>query len=193
MAEMFNTITGDKKAAGEAEALADEVEAALKKYAAVEHLHYGQVIPFEVDGFGNNLFMDDSNVPSLLALPYLGAVNVKDPLYQNTRSFVLSEDNPWYFKGQYSGIGGPHAGAEMVWPMAFTVQALTSLDENEIVRCIKVLLNTHAGTGFMHETFHVDDPKKFTRKWFAWANTLFGELILKVYNENRDILKRNFL
>jgi len=192
MAEMFAAITKDSKMKSEAETLAGEVEKALAQYAVNEHLHYGKIISFEADGFGNNLFMDDTNVPSLLALPYLGAMDNEHPLYKNTRRFILSNDNPWFFKGKYSGLGGPHIGENMVWPMAFTVQALTSRDENEISKCIKTLLKTHAGTGFMHETFHVNDPKNYTRSWFAWANTLFGELILKLYNENPDLLKEDF-
>ena len=59
----------------------------------------------------------------------------------------------------------------------------------EIKTCIKMLMDTDAGTGFMHESFHKDDPKNFTRAWFAWQNTLFGELILKLVNEGKvDLL-----
>jgi meiotically up-regulated gene 157 (Mug157) protein len=190
MAEMFETITKDNTAAAEAQELADEVESALKQYAVTEHLDYGKIIPFEADGFGNFLFMDDTNVPSLLALPYLGAINANDPLYKNTRRFILSSDNPWYYEGVYSGISGPHVGVDMIWPIGFIVQALTSTDENEIIECIRILVKTHAGTGFIHETFHADDPSRFTREWFAWANTIFGELILKVYHENPGILQK---
>jgi meiotically up-regulated gene 157 (Mug157) protein len=50
------------------------------------------------------------------------------------------------------------------------------------------LQKTHAGTGFMHEAFHKDNPKKFTRSWFAWANTIFGELVLKSFNERPRLL-----
>ena len=134
--------------------------------------------------------MDDTNVPSLLALPYLGAINANDPLYKNTRRFILSSDNPWYYEGVYSGISGPHVGVDMIWPLGFIVQALTATDENEIIECIRILVKTHAGTGFIHETFHADDPSRFTREWFAWANTIFGELILKVYHENPGILQK---
>jgi len=35
----------------------------------------------------------------------------------------------------------------------------------------------------MHESFHKDDPTKFTRPWFAWADILFGEFVLKVVSE----------
>ena len=64
--------------------------------------------------------------------------------------------------------------------------------EKEIIMCLKMLKETHADTGFMHESFHKDDPFDFSRSWFAWANTLFGEFIIKVYNERPWILKNNF-
>jgi uncharacterized protein len=185
LAEMVDALYNDKKFAKECHALADEVEDALKKYAIAEHLDFGKVIAFEVDGFGNKLFMDDANIPSLLALPYLGSIKTDDPLYVNTRKFVLSENNPFFYKGKrMEGIGGPHVGwHDMVWPMSIIMRAMTSTDKKEIKKCIEMLVDTHAGTGFMHESVHKDNPEKFTRKWFAWANTLFGELLLKVYDK----------
>ncbi len=87
------------------------------------------------------------------------------------------------------GIGGPHIGYDMVWPMSIMMKAFTSRDDEEIKWCIKLLMDTDAGTGFMHESFHKDDPANFTRAWFAWQNTLFGELILKLVNEGKvDLL-----
>jgi len=190
LAEISNTVTGDKKFAAECIELANEVETAIQKYAVKNHEKYGKVYAYEVDGFGNATFMDDANIPSLLALPYLGCVEKSDPVYNNTRKLVWSEDNPYFFKGKAAeGIGGPHIGYDMVWPMSITMRALTSTDDNEIAACIRTLYSTDAGTGFMHESFHKDNPEKFTRKWFAWANTLFGELILKVANEGKlDLL-----
>jgi meiotically up-regulated gene 157 (Mug157) protein len=133
--------------------------------------------------------MDDANVPSLLSLPYLDAVKSTDPIYQNTRKLVLSESNPFFFKGTAAeGIGGPHVGQDMIWPLGITMRALTSNNEKEIRDCIETLRKTHGGTGFMHESFHKDDPKKFTRTWFAWANTLFGELLLKTYHQKKHLL-----
>ena len=166
------------------------MEAALKKYAVVDHPKYGKIYAFEVDGFGNRFLMDDANVPSLLALPYLGDVDVNDPIYQNTRRFVWSKDNPYFFSGKDGeGIGGPHVGYDMAWPMSIMMKAFTSNDDAEIKHCIEMLMRTDAGTGFMHETFNVNDSKKFTRSWFAWANTLFGELILKLVDEGKvDLL-----
>lgn len=188
-AEMMTEIANDSKIASELIVLKNEVEAALKKYAIVEHEKYGKIYAFEVDGFGNRLMMDDANVPSLLSLPYLDAMDVSDPVYQNTRKFILSIDNPFFFEGTAAkGIGGPHVGMDMIWPMAITMQGLTSTDKEEIRACIKTLKNTHGDTGFMHETFHKDDPTDFTRSWFAWANTLFGEFLWETYKKNPSLL-----
>ncbi len=186
LAEISKEVTGDAAFAQKCEAMAAEVEAAIQQYAIVNHPKYGKVYAFEVDGFGNATYMDDANVPSLLALPYLGCVDLNDPIYQNTRNLVWSEDNPYFFKGKAGeGIGGPHVGYDMVWPMSIIMRAMTSQDDKEISNCVKMLVATDAETGFMHETFHKDDPSNFTRKWFAWANTLFGELILKLVDTGK--------
>ena len=130
--------------------------------------------------------MDDANVPSLLALPYLCEIDPGDRIYRNTRRFVWSTDNPFFFRGNAAeGIGGPHIGYDYIWPMSIMMKAFTSTDGREIKRCIETLLRTDAGTGFIHESFHKDNPSDFTRAWFAWQNTLFGELILKQIQEGR--------
>lgn len=189
-AEILKTVNNKVDLAKECSNLADEVEGALKKYATYNHPKYGTIYAFEVDGFGNHMLMDDANVPSLLAMPYLGDVDVNDPIYQNTRKFVWSEDNPYFFKGKAGeGIGGPHIGYDMAWPMSIMMKAFTSQNDEEIKWCIKSLMETDADTGFMHESFNVNDPKNFTRDWFAWQNTLFGELILKLVKEGKlDLL-----
>jgi meiotically up-regulated gene 157 (Mug157) protein len=189
-AELLRAGGKDAELAGNMIELAAEVEQAVEKYAVTEHLNYGKIYAFEVDGFGNDLFMDDANIPSLIALPYLEACSRNSSIYENTRKFVLSNDNPYFFPGKFSGIGGPHVGMDMIWPMSIIMQAMTSNDDEEIKSCIKTLMQTHAGTGFMHETFHKDNPEKYTRSWFAWANTLFGELILKLYKEKPGLLKQ---
>jgi len=189
-AEILTSVNKNTALANECKSLASEVEAALKEHAVYNHPKYGQIYAFEVDGFGNHFLMDDANVPSLLAMPYLGDMDVNDPIYQNTRKYVWSEDNPYFFKGKAGeGIGGPHIGYDMIWPMSIMMKAFTSRDDKEIRDCIVMLMNTDAGTGFMHESFHKDDPANFTRAWFAWQNTLFGELILKLVNEGKvDLL-----
>jgi len=189
LAEMFRMIAHDDKTASACEALAKEVNAALQKYATKHHPMFGGVLAYEVDGFGNQLFMDDANVPSLLALPYLGAISAHNPLYQNTRRMVLSDTNPYFFKGTAAeGIGGPHVGMDYIWPMSIIIRALTSTSGAEVGKCLHWLKTTHAGTGFMHESFHKNNPADFTRKWFAWANTLFGELIIKTHQYYPGIL-----
>jgi Uncharacterized conserved protein len=193
LAEMETAIRGDKTFASECTALAGEVDAAIKKYAVVNHPKYGKILAFEVDGYGNSLMMDDANVPSLLSLPYLGYLPATDKLYQNTRKFVWSSDNPYFYKGSAGeGIGGPHVGPDMIWPMAIIMKALTSNDEKEIASCLKMLKHTHAGTGFMHETFNKNNPANFSRSWFAWANTLFGELLIKVEKEHPALLQQQY-
>lgn len=185
-AEILTQVCENKKQAKECTDLATEVEQALKKYAVNNHPKYGKIYAFEVDGFGNQLLMDDANVPSLLAMAYLGDVDINDPIYQNTRNFVWSKDNPYFFKGTAGeGIGGPHIGYDMVWPMSIMMKAFTSQNDDEIKFCIKMLMATDAGTGFMHESFHKDNPANFTRAWFAWQNTLFGELIIKLINDGK--------
>jgi len=189
MAEISSEITGDIAFAQTCRTLAGEVEAAIEKYGIIEHPKYGKVYAYEVDGFGNCICMDDANVPNLLALPYLGLVEKNDVIYKNTRNLVWSNDNPYFFKGKAAeGLGGPHVGYDMIWPMSIIMRAMTSTDDAEIRWCIRTLRDTDANTGFMHETFHKDNPEKFTRSWFAWANTLFGELILKLINEGKGSL-----
>ena len=188
-AEILNKVNADATLAADCTALADEVSTALEQYAVVDHPKYGKIYAYEVDGFGNRFLMDDANVPSLLALPYLGDVDVNDPVYQNTRRFVWSDDNPYFFRGKAGeGIGGPHVGYDMAWPMSIMMRAFTSTDDAEIAECLRMLQRTDAGTGFIHESFNVDDAQKFTREWFAWQNTLFGELIIKLVDEGKTEL-----
>ncbi|WP_442776230.1 glycoside hydrolase family 125 protein [Sphaerotilus montanus] len=176
------TALGRVALAESARGLADEVAAALPTEG---------VLPYETDGYGNALYMDDANVPSLLSLPYLGCLSVDDPRYRATRAFVLSEDNPFFFRGRAGcGIGGPHCGLGMIWPIALTMQAMTSTDDAEILRCLGMLKASHAGTGFMHESFHQDDVRRFTRPWFAWANSLFGELVLRLDAHRPHLLRQ---
>ena len=188
-AEMLNKIYGDAASATQCSQLAQEVAAALKKHAVINDPVHGKLYAYEVNGFGSFNLMDDANVPSLLALPYLDAVPVSDPVYQNTRKYLLSTDNPFFFKGKAAeGIGGPHAGMDMIWPLSIIIRGLTSTDKKEMAYCIQTLQKTHAGTGFMHESFHKDDPSRFTRKWFAWANTIFGEFVLHLYHTQKALV-----
>lgn len=170
--------------------LVDSLKRGLED-AVVKHRKYGDIWAYEIDGYGGQNLMDDANVPSLLSLPYLGYCSPTDPTYLRTRAFVLSPDNPYFFKGEAAeGVGGPHVGLNQVWPLGIIMRALTSTDDAEIAQCLRWLRDTTAGTGFMHESFDKDNPSNFTRGWFAWANTLFGELILKLEDRLPQIMKR---
>ncbi len=188
-AEMVEQIRHDEDLAKQCRALADEVEHALREHAIVHHPRAGRVYAYEVDAFGNYYCTDDGNIPSLLSLPYLGAVMAGDKLYQNTRRMLLSAENPYYCIGRAAqGLGGPHVGVDMIWPLGVIIQGLTATSDHEIRECLDTLRRTHAGTGFIHEAFHQDDPKKFTRAWFAWANTIFGEFVWKTFQERPQLL-----
>ena len=189
-AEMLEKVSHRSDLAKQCSDLATEVSDALHKYAIYDHPKYGPIYAYEVDGFGNRVLMDDANVPSLLAMPYLGDVDINDPIYQNTRRFVWSEDNPYFFRGKAGeGIGGPHIGYDMPWPMSIMMKAFTSQSDAEIKWCIEMLMKTDAGKGFIHESFHKDDATNYTRDWFAWQNTLFGELIIKLVSDGKlDLL-----
>jgi len=125
--------------------------------------------------------MDDANSPSLLAIPYLEYRSNKDEVYKNTRAFLLSKDNPYYYSGLYAkGIGSPHTPQGYVWHIGLIMQALTSSRREEILSCLEMISKTHAGCNYMHEAFDPNRPQEYTRPWFAWANTLFAELMEKL-------------
>ncbi len=189
LGELAAEARNDKALAAECKSLAGEVAEALGRYGRLQGDAQGKVLAYEVDGFGNQLFMDDANAPSLLSLPYLGCCDVRDPLYQRTRARVWSTDNPYFFQGTAAeGIGGPHEGLGMIWPMSIMMRALTSIDDAEIRQCLRWIKTTDAGTGFIHESFDKDNPAHFTRPWFAWANTLFGELIIRLSQQRPALL-----
>jgi meiotically up-regulated gene 157 (Mug157) protein len=178
----------DKVLSQDASGLSRQLKSLLSEYGVAPHKKFGSVYAYEVNGMGSYNLMDDANVPGLLSLPFLMNFS-DDPVYQNTRKYILSEEDPFFFKGKAAeGIGGPHVGMDYIWPMGIIMRAMTSADDAEIKQCIEWLKTTHAGTGFMHESFHKDDATKFTRKWFAWANTLFGELLLKVVKERPHLV-----
>ena len=170
----------DTSLAGEAVRLGDEIRAGIEGHAVVQHPEFGPVYAYETDGLGNHLLMDDANVPSLLSIPYLGYRPADDPAYLATRAFVLSDQNRYFFSGSAAtGIGSPHTPARQAWPIGISMQALTATDPGETERLLSSLATATAGTGLMHESFDVDDPSRFTRPWFGWANSLFAEAVLR--------------
>lgn len=171
---------GKKDIEARALRLKADVDAAIEKYGIVEKEGFGKIYAFETDGMGNHLLMDDANVPSLLSIPYIGYRPMDDEIYQNTRRFILSKENPYYYEGKHmSGIGSPHTPEGYIWAISLIMQALTSDDETEINTMVETLMNTEAGTGYMHEGIDKDNPENFTRSWFAWANSLFSYMLIK--------------
>lgn len=179
MKELFPDDEYIVKTAGE---LRDQIDAGIRKYGIYDHPVFGKIYAYETDGNGNYTLMDDANVPSLLSIPYLGYVGTDDEIYKNTRRFILSSENPYYYEGKKAkGIGSPHTPEHYIWHISLSMQGLTSTDEKETEYLLDLFENTTAGTGYMHEGFNVDDPDQFTRSWFAWANSIFSEFILSVF------------
>lgn len=174
--------------------LSQSIRRAIHQYGVTKHPHLGRLYAYEVDGFGSVCVMDDPNVPNLLSLPYLGYCDEDDPVYLATRQLALSQLNPFYASGKYAaGLTSPHTGVlNRVWPIAIIMEAMTTSNSSEIITCLEHLRQLHAGTFFMHESVNVDDPASFTRPWFAWANSLFGELILNLADIQPDILSHKY-
>ncbi|MEZ5425721.1 MAG: glycoside hydrolase family 125 protein [Pyrinomonadaceae bacterium] len=191
LAEIFRDGLKIKDFAGECLGLAEEVDRAIRQYAVFDLPGHGRVFAYEIDGFGGRLLMDDANVPNLVSIPYLGYLGADDKIYRNTRKMLLSGDNPYFLRGKVAeGISSPHTGLEKIWHLGIIMRAMTSTDDAEILKCLSMLKRTHAGTGFMHESFDPDRPEDFTRSWFAWANTIFGEMILGLFREKKHLLQK---
>ncbi|WP_445667827.1 glycoside hydrolase family 125 protein [Paenibacillus sp. FSL H8-0122] len=179
VSEIASDVLGNPELAQAAEDLAEQINGGIKRYGIVQHPEYGPVYAYETDGLGGVNLMDDANVPSLLSIPYLGYVPADDPVYLNTRKLILSRTNPYFYEGKAAaGIGSPHTPPHYIWPIALAVQGMTSGKREEQEALLGLLEQTDAGTGFMHEAFHADDPQRYTRPWFSWANMMFCELLL---------------
>lgn len=189
LAKIYKVVFQNYKKAKKFSTRARKIKHDIKKYGIITNKEGKKLFAYEVDGFGGQLLMDDANAPSLLSLPYFKYLDIADEVYQNTREFILSTSNPYYFKAKNArGIGSSHTNYGNIWPMGVIMQAITSNNSAEIKTCLKILLKTHANKYFMHESFSKNNPNNFTRDWFAWANSLFGELILKIYAEDKKIL-----
>ena len=178
LAEMLLFAGGSKLLIDDCLALRDEIDKGIRDFAVVQHEKYGSIYACEVNGMGDYYLFDDANVPSLLSAPYLGYCSAEDEIYRNTRRFILSKDNPYYYEGRFArGVGSPHTPSGYIWHIALSMQGLTSDDGNEVREILRMLETTDADTGYMHEGFCADDPTKFTRSWFSWSCALFAELV----------------
>ncbi|MNU61217.1 hypothetical protein D3C71_504220 [compost metagenome] len=184
MQEFAEWVYRDLAFLEELKQLEADIDHGIKLYGIYRHPKFGPIYAYETDGFGNYCLMDDAGTPGLMSIPYLGYVPADDEIYQNTRRFALSKENPFYFEGKKAkGIGSPHTPKEYIWHMALSMQGLTAITREEKLEMIALLEATDADTGFMHEGFHADDPAVFTRKWFAWSNSLFSQLVYTAMKE----------
>lgn len=182
ISEISETIFNDIKLKNIADELKYQIEEGINKFGIIHTEEFGDVYAYEVDGLGNFNLMDDANVPSLLSIPYIGYKDIDDKIYQNTRKFILSKNNPYYYEGSVAkGIGSPHTPPEYIWHISLAMQGLTTKNESEINSLINTLINSDGNTGYMHEGFHCNDSTEFTREWFAWSNSLFADFIYKKY------------
>lgn len=186
-AGMYGAAFGDKlhaslELAERAERLRESIRRGIYENGTVEDPNFGEIYAYETDGMGHTLCMDDANVPSLLALPWLRVCEKDDPLYLRTRSFILSKSNPFYYEGSVAaGVGSPHTYPEYIWPIGLVMQGMTSTDPAEREKMLRTLMATDAGCLAMHESFDTSDPTKFTRVWFAWADSLFASYIAELF------------
>lgn len=179
---IFIDVLDNREIAGRAAALQHSIDDGLAHHATIHNAAGNAIYAYEVDGLGNALLMDDSNVPNLMSAPYLGFCEADDPLYLETRNTLLSQENPYYFEGDYAhAIGSPHTPEGYVWPIAMAMQGLTSHDKAEKERILDQLVAADAGTHLMHESFDANDPNSYTRPWFSWANMMFCELVMDYF------------
>ncbi|WP_042198846.1 glycoside hydrolase family 125 protein [Paenibacillus camerounensis] len=184
MQDFAEWIFRDLDFLAELKELEQEVEHGIKLYGIYRHPKFGPIYAYETDGFGNYCLMDDAGTPGLISIPYLGYLENDDPVYQNTRRFALSRENPFYYEGKAAkGIGSPHTPPGYIWHMALSMKGITADSREEKLAVIDMLEATDGGTGYMHEGFHADDPDVYTRKWFAWSNSLFSQLIWRALQE----------
>ncbi|CCF33291.1 hypothetical protein CH063_00949 [Colletotrichum higginsianum] len=182
--------------AGLAERMRDSAKAVregVEAHGKTTHPKFGEIYSYEVDGFGSHNNMDDANIPSLLSAPHYGYLSAQDPVYQNTRRFVLSTSNPYQMRGPVlNATGGPHIGPGNAWPMALIAQLMTSNDDDEIANGLRQLVGSTNGLGLIHESVNSHDASKWTRSWFAWANGLFGQMLLDVKERKPHLLERSY-
>lgn len=181
MAEIVRDIYNDKDLENRIWKLRTEINEGIQKYAIVDSASGKKVYAYEVDGLGNYKIMDDANIPSLLSIPYLG-YEYDTEIYQNTMEVIFSKENPYYYKGkEIYGIGSSHTWENYIWHLSMAMEGLVCKDKKVKESILNQMVCTDGDTGFMHESFDVNNPKKYTREWFSWPNMLFCELVLSYF------------
>jgi meiotically up-regulated gene 157 (Mug157) protein len=169
-------VWNDPQIGDAAASLAEGIQIGIRKFGVVP-LKGGagvSVYAYEVDGLGNGLVdFDDPNIPSLLSIPLLGWGGYDQHVYAATRARILSRNNSYFFEGtRLSGLGSPHTYSRYVWPLATAIEACTTTDVGRQALLLRHLTQMANANGFMHESVHVDDPDKFSRAEFGWANAM---------------------
>ncbi|GGC85115.1 glycosyl hydrolase [Thalassobacillus devorans] len=173
------TVMGEDRLADQMMQLRGEIQEGIEGYGKIDHPIFNEMYVYETDGKGGVNLMDDANVPSLLSMPYLGYCTADEPRYQNTRQFLLSRHNPYYYEGEVAkGIGSPHTPDHYIWHIALAIQGMTATETSERQSILNMMKNTHGNTFYMHEGFNASHPEQYTRSWFAWANSMFSEFVL---------------
>lgn len=181
--EIFSEILSDPEIVEQASSLRKEINAGIQEFGKTDNRSGEAIYAYEVDGLGNASIMDDSNIPNLLAAPYLGYTTVDDSTYQATRKTLLSKENPYFYEGKYAkGIGSSHTPENYIWPIALAMEGLTSKSKSDKERILNSLVANDGGTHLMHEGFDVDNPENYTREWFSWANMMFCELVMDYFD-----------
>lgn len=177
--EIADEIFHDRKLKNEAKALKKAIYEGIEAYGITKTEEFGEIYAYETDGYGQYNLMDDANVPSLLSMEYLGYKGKNKETAENTRRFILSEANPYYYTGtKAAGIGSRHTPAKYIWHIALAMEGLTVGSKEKKLEILHMLAETDGGTGLMHEGFLADDDTSYTREWFSWANAVFSELVL---------------
>ena len=185
--EIYSTLFNEPTIVSAASELKKDIHEGIQQHAVVKNKAGKAIYAYEVDGLGGYSIMDDSNVPSLMAAPYLGYCEKNDPTYLATRDTLLSKENPYFYEGTCAkGIGSSHTPENYVWPIALAIEGLTTDSKEEKERILNLLVDNDGGTNLMHEGFDVNDPNQYTREWFSWANMMFCELVMDYYDIRID-------
>ncbi|KAI0475284.1 glycoside hydrolase family 125 protein [Xylariaceae sp. FL0804] len=178
---------------GQMRDMASEIRAGIEQWGIITSPTGQKMYAYEVDGFGGQNLMDDANIPSLLSAPMLGYLDANDTVYQNTRQWILSRQNPWWCSGTVlNAVGSPHIRPGAAWPMAAIVRAMTSDDDDEITTAIKEVLSSTNGLGLIHESVSSFDASQWTRSWFGWGNAVFGQMIMELAERKPHLLEQSF-
>ncbi|MCJ1365406.1 hypothetical protein MMC16_004527 [Acarospora aff. strigata] len=147
-AQIMASLGNQYTLAADMSRLSTQLRDAITRLGVVNDPTYGSVYAYEIDGYGSRNLMDDANIPSLLSAPFIGYLDTSDPVYQSTRKFVLSSNNPYFMRGPaINAVGGPHNGPGYAWPMASIIRILTSDDDAEITATLKEIVSSTDGLG----------------------------------------------